>query len=210
MISTIYFDIGGVVFRDFYSGGDKEFVRAVNLPRKLVIKTWVETDVLDYAKNKLSDKKRWRIFTDSLGLPKEKVTACINALYRQYKPITKTVNFIKKLRRNKKNLKLGILADQPVGVVKLLRKRYQGIIKLFDKSLVLFSAEVRLSKRDKDLKIFKEAIKRAKTSANNILFIDNSLTNVNRAQAVGIQGFYFDIENKPVDILLDKLEKAIE
>jgi len=210
MISTIYFDIGGVVFDDFYSRSGSDFTQALKLPKKAIYKVWVETDHTDYAKNRMSDKKRWRIFTDELGLSKDKVQVCIYALYKQYKPITKTVDFIKRIRKTKKNIKLGILADQPMGVVKLLRKKYQDIIKLFDKSLVLFSAEVELSKRDKDLKIFKEAIKRAKTSANNILFVDNSLTNIRSAQTVGIQGFYFDIENKPISILLDKLEKAIE
>lgn len=209
MISTIYFDIGGVVFHDFYSREGKEFIQALKLRKEVIFKYWVETDHTDYAKNRQSDEKRWRIFTDALGLPKEKVPACINALYRQYKPITKTVNFIKKIKRVKKNIKLGILADQPIGVVKLLRKKYPDIIKLFDKSLVLFSAEVELSKRDKDFKIFKEAIKRANTSANNIIFVDDSLTNINRVQAVGIQGFYFNIKEKKIDFLLKELERLI-
>lgn len=209
MISIIYFDLGGVIFTDIFSGGVKEFENSLHLSSQLIQDLYVKTDIPEYSKGTVSDRSRWKFFAETLGLPDEKIQACIDAFYKGYKPIYQTISFIKTLKRDRKDIEIGVLSDQPSGVAQYLRKQYNEIFSLFKESLILISAEINLSKKEKDLKIYQEAIKRSQKSPQELLFVDNSLKNVQNAQSLGINGFYYNIKEKDLGELLRELERKI-
>lgn len=209
MVSVIFFDLGGVIFYDFFSGGDREFVTSLNLPPKPIYDAYVKTDLAEYVEGKMDDVKRWKMFTEELDLPENKIQACIEAFYRGYKPIKEMVAFVQELKQNFSNLKLGVLSDQPGGVVKLLRSRYKEVFGLFDDELVLISAEVGLSKQAESLEIYREALRRANKQASEVMFVDNSRRNIRNSASLGMRVFFFDIEKKTVNSLMAELKKEI-
>lgn len=209
MDEVILFDLGGVIFYDFFSGGDEEFVKALALPKEKIFEAYVKTDLTEYSEGKIDDNERWLMFVKELGLPKTKLQTCIGAFYKGYKPINEMIGLIKQLKMNHPNLSLGVLSDQPEGIATYLRKNYQYIFELFDKDLVLISTEVGLSKQAENLEFYKEALKRAKVSAAEVMLVDNSQSNMKNAASFGMQGFFFDIENVSINSLVEKLKKKV-
>lgn len=205
---VIYFDLGGVVFTDFFSGGEVGLSEALQLSSQAVLDAYQKTDLSGYCKDELSDEVRWKSFVDELGLPESCVQTCIDEYYRSYQIIPETVTFLKELARAGTH-KLGVLSDQPMGITNYLRKTYPDIFSLFESELVLISAEIHLSKKDADLAIYKLAIERAGITAPEALFVDNSSHNIDNAKSLGIGAYFFDIKEVEAAKLLDGLRQQI-
>lgn len=208
MLSAIFFDLGGVLFTDFYYKGDREFFTLLKMPNKKLHTAYAATDDPRYCKNQMSDTKRFTLFTDMLDLPATLVPNCIRAQYRVYQPMPQTIHWIKNIRRNYPHIKMGILSDQPHGVVLFLRKKYNEIFSLFEPKLILFSSELNMTKADTDLKFFRKSVRSADKPAHEILFIDNSLKNVKKAQLLGMRAFFFNVDIKPLKTLLNDLSEC--
>ncbi|MCH7951409.1 hypothetical protein IH980_01545 [Patescibacteria group bacterium] len=199
-----------MIFHDFFSGGGSEFVTALGLPREKIVDAYLKTDVAEYSEGKIDNLERWRMFTEELGLPEDKVQVCIEAFYRGYAPIQETIAFVQELKRDFPDLRLGVISDQPEGIAGFLREKYKKVFALFDGELVLISTEVGMSKKTENLELYREAVKRAKKPASELLFVDNSSGNIKNAESVGMKGFFFDIENEDVATLVGKLREEIK
>ena len=210
MFKVLFFDLGGVVFYDFFSGGIQKFVQVLNLPKQKIYTAYVKTDFVDYFEGRLSDYKRFKAMTDKLNLGQDKVQVCIDAFYKEYHPVNETISFIKKIKITFPELKVGVLSDQPAGVCKMLRKKYPQVFKLFNKDILLISAEVGLSKQAENLDFYKLAIKKSKVKPTEILFIDNFQRNIINAKKLGFKTFFFDIENIKASNLVNKLAKVMK
>ncbi len=209
MISTIFFDLGGVLLYDFPSGGIKEFEKVFDLPKEIIDAAWMKTDSGGFALGRISEEERCQRFLDELGLPENKISACIEAYYKGFKPIKETIFFVRQLKKTRPDIDFGILSDQHTGIAHYIRKKYKYILRLFSESLILISAEVGMSKKEKDLRIYQEAIKRARVLPSQILFVDNTLKNIENAKSLGMNGFYFDIKRKSLSSLISSLDENI-
>ena len=210
MLSVIYFDLGGVLFRDFYSGAEGPMVKLLGLPREEVLRAYEKTDVPEYCIGSMDEQTRWKLFTDELGLPEERIEECIEVYYRSFRPIPETKTFVQELRNNYPQLRLGVLSDQPIRAAQTVRKEHQNLFSLFEPKLTLISCEVGLTKRDEHLRFFKEAIRKAGKPAGEILFVDNSESNIDAAELLGIKGFLFDTKSKDLETLISELKQEIE
>lgn|GEM_PF-3987552 len=208
MIQTLFFDLGGVVFRDFFSGAVTEFAQKLGLPAETVLAAYVKTDVPVYCKNLLDDEERWKLFVDELHLPEAEIEPCIESFYESYQLFPQTVALLQELLAMKR-YRFGVLSDQPMGVAQYLRNEHQNVFDLFASELVIISAEIGLSKRDPDLEIYKEAIRKSGDAADKILLVDNALHNIENAKSLGMQTYYFDIEHKPIEELIKELKEVI-
>ena len=206
----VYFDLGGVLFRDFYSGAEGPMVKLLGLPREEVLRAYEKTDVPEYCIGSMDEQTRWKLFTDELGLPEERIEECIEVYYRSFRPIPETKTFVQELRNNYPQLRFGVLSDQPIRAAQTIRKEHQDLFFLFEPKLTLISCEVGLTKRDQQLRFFKEAIRRTGKPAGELFFVDNSKKNINSAESVGIKGFFFDIKHEAVVSLIGKLKKEIQ
>jgi len=209
MLSVVYFDLGGVLFRDFYSGAEGPMVTLLGLPRERILQAYEKTDVPEYCSGSMDEQTRWKLFTDELGLPEERIEECIEVYYQSFRPISETKTFVQWLRNYYTHLRLGVLSDQPIRAAQTVREEHQDLFSLFEPKLTLISCEVGLTKRDEHLRFFKEAIRRTGKPAGEILFVDNSLKNIEFVKILGIQGFFFDIEHEPVASLIGELKKEI-
>ena len=210
MFSVVYFDLGGVLFRDFYSDAEGPMVKLLGLPRERILQAYEKTDVPEYCIGSMDEQTRWKLFTDELGLPEEKIEECIEVYYQSFRPISETKTFVQELRNNYPQLRLGVLSDQPIRAAQTVRREHQDLFSLFELKLTLISCEVGLTKRDKHFGLFKEAIRRSGKPAGKLLFVDNSMKNIETAETVGIKGFFFDIEHETVASLIGKLKKKIQ
>jgi FMN phosphatase YigB (HAD superfamily) len=210
MLSVIYFDLGGVLFRDFYSGAEGPMVKLLGLPRERILQAYEKTDVPDYCTGSMDEQTRWKLFTDELGLPEERIEECIEVYYQSFWPISETKTFVQELRNNYPQLRLGVLSDQPIRAAQTVRKEHQNLFSLFEPKLTLISCEVGLTKRDEHLRFFKEAIRKAGKPAGEILFVDNSESNIDAAELLGIKGFLFDSKRKDLETLISELKQEIE
>lgn len=77
MTKVIYFDLG-VVFTDFFSGGEDKLASRLALRSQEVLDSYVKTDIAEYAKGSMTDEDRWRLFTNSLGLADSFIPVCID------------------------------------------------------------------------------------------------------------------------------------
>ena len=208
MLKVVLFDLGGVIFSDFFSGGEIDLSKALGISPKVTLDAYIKTDLPAYCKNEATDEQRWKSFIAEVGLPETKIQTCIDEYYKSYQIFPDAVAFLKVLKEESK-YKLGILSDQPIGIAKYLQKEYANIFGLFDPNLVIISAEVGLSKKDTDFKIYKLAIEKAQVSSREILFVDNSLHNVDSAKSVGMDTYYFDMKNQPISVLLKDLQEKL-
>lgn len=209
MIKVIFFDLGGVIFQDFFSGGAEFFAQKFHLPVKQISKAYQETDSALYCKDEVTDKQRWENFAEKIGISSEKVPVFIQAFYESYQLFPKSVHLLTKLKQEYPTIELGILSDQPLDVAKYLRKKFPDVFGLFDTDITLISAEIGMSKKDPDLKIYEEAIKRSNHQPENILFVDNSEYNLQNAKRLGMQVFLFDTTAMTIDKLSSELEKLL-
>lgn len=205
---VLYFDLGGVVFRDFFSGGEVGLSNALRLKPQVILDAYKKTDLPEYCKDELSDETRWKLFIDELGLSDGYLQTCIDEYYRSYQIIAESVAFLQELS-NDSAYKLGILSDQPIGIAKYLRKTYPNIFRLFNAELALISADIHLSKNDTNQVIYKYAIDRAGVTAPEILFVDNSSSNIDNAKSLGISTYFFDIKKVEIARLVEGLRAQL-
>lgn len=208
MKKVLYFDLGGVIFTDLFSGGEVKMAKFLGLTCEELLSVYRKTDVADYPKGKINDEQRWKLFTNELGLPDPFITSCIQEYYKSYLPIKDTIDFIHKLSQDGR-YSLGVLSDQPSGVTNYLRSSFKKVFELFEPNLILISAEIGLSKKDADFAIYKSAIEKSNVDIEDILFIDNSKNNIDNAATLGIDSFFFDIINISPENLIIDLKKCL-
>ena len=197
----IFFDLGGVVFQDIFSGGHASFVSYLGITKSKFLDIYTSTDDLLYSIGQINDEDRWRFFIKGIGDGSRKLDKLIQLYLDSYSPIEETVDFLEKIKKDYPNVILGILSDQPRSVANLLRKKYNTIFSMFDEDYIFISSEVGLSKRDSKKKLFKYALK--KSNSLSPIYIDDSMVHLKKAREVGLNGYFFDINNKSPNKLID-------
>jgi len=191
MPKVILFDLGGVIFRDIYSGGCADFASLIGLPEKRVLEVYAATDVPEWTEGKISDEARWKLFADKLGLAESSIKLCAENFNIVFKPIPEVVDLLESLHVSGK-FKLGVLSDQHPGAVRYLYQSQRKVMDLFDPSLVFISSHVGFSKHEPNNKFFQYAIGHSGVAANEILFVDDSLRNVTNASKAAMMTYFFD------------------
>ncbi|KKR10530.1 MAG: Protein containing Haloacid dehalogenase-like protein hydrolase domain protein [Candidatus Woesebacteria bacterium GW2011_GWA1_39_21] len=187
MIKFVYFDIGGVVVKDF-SGNDKwgNFKKLIGVEQEF-----------DKKFDKLYDKYE----DEDLNLTRE-VDSLIPILSEKFKiqfppdfslltyyvdyfqPSTSLWPVITEIKRTSK---VGLLTNMYVGMLDLIRDR--NLLPSIDWDVVIDSSKVDLQKPDP--KIYLLAQKLSGVENGEILFVDNSKKNIDAAKNLGWTIFYF-------------------
>ncbi len=173
MIKFVYFDVGGVVIKDFSKTN-----KWTELKRDLKINdpnfdTWF--DQLEI----------------KLCLGKETLGGTILSLN----------NFVSRFEANKsiwpiiKNVKnryrVGLLTDMYPGMLDAIKAK--GILPTVDWDITIDSSVVGMKKPDRN--IYELAQKKAGVNADEILFVENTQKNVDTAKTLGWQTFLYDSGN---------------
>lgn len=208
---VILFDAGGVLFTDFFNKiPEYSKVLPKEITFDLIREAYNETDSPSWAKGiQTDDKVRWQEFVDYLKLPQEYVDICLDVFNHSYEPINETINYIKELKSKNPEIKIGILGEQPLSICNYIRENYKEIMDLFDPEYVFFSGENHLSKKDPEGLIYQNAIEKSHTNPEQILFVDNSMNNINNAKKFGLNVYYFD-NDKEINSIINNLNQQIE
>lgn len=182
MITTILFDLGGVLF----TNGTKIFVHqlstAYGIPEEKV------KDVLDgnigsqYREAKITRDEFWRQVKESLNI-KEETSVLEKQWIDGYELISGTKQIIEELS---KKYKIYYLSDN-------VKERVNALDKKFDfKKLFLggiFSHEVGV--RKPDLKIYEYALSKSGSQPNETVFIDDKQKMLDPATKIGMRTILF-------------------
>ena len=98
MKNVLLFDLGGVIFEDVFSGGEKIFTEKLNIDRDEFKDLYVKTDLPDYSKGMISDDTRWKLFADELGQKKYDIQFFVHLYLSSYSPIEDSKIFIEKVK----------------------------------------------------------------------------------------------------------------
>ena len=187
MISFIYFDVGGVVINDC-KGNDKW----EKMKRDLGIKP--------------EDDKEFDEFYDKyekdvcLGKDIDTIIPLIEKKFNIVFPVSYSMlaDFINRFEKNiyiqpvidmiKQDCRIGLLTNMYPKMFSMMTKK--GIMPEANWDVVIDSSIEHI--RKPDLAIFELAEKKANTKKDEILFIDNTVANINAAKDFGWQIFLYD------------------
>ena len=189
MIKWVFFDLAGVLFVEDYPQMMRILGKSMGLPADYVWEGYyhnLKERLCLWNQGRCSALEFWKPFfrlrkDASLSMKKKWVQETIDPFI----PIPGTVKVLKQL----KQVKLGIISNQPRKVIRHMNKQ-KAIMNAFDIKLV--SCYLGLIKRFGDPRIFKLALKRAKTKPEECIYIDDRAVHVETAQSLGTKGIVFE------------------
>jgi len=200
-IKTIMFDLGGVIINFDYTRFFNDVITISPLFKPnsfLLLEFWRQADV--YHQGKITDEEFYHQTCELLevcALSQKEFFDSFNSVLAEKDD--EIEELIRKLRSTGK-YKLILLSNINMSHWKYLLERKCDFIRLFDEYIL--SHEVKLAKPDP--RIFQLAIEKAGCHAEEILYIDDGLNNINTAKQLGIQSIKFhtptDLERELKDL----------
>lgn len=194
MISTIYFDLGGVVF-DFRP--DKRLQKMATISG--ISEETLQAELFDSG---FSDDCDAGVYSAQAMY----LSAC-NRLswtpsYQEFQHLwvgafVPDVSVIALARILSASYKVGLLTNNPPILREVLTEIHADMERIFNP--ILFSGELRMMKPD--VAIFHKAVEMAKCPADEILFIDDSTKHIQGAQQVGMKAIHFATTSSLVEEL---------
>ena len=132
----------------------------------------------------ITDEAHWGWLGKLLGLDQERLSEFREAFFAEDILDTGLVDYIDKLRAA--GYHLGLLSNMADNARKLFGEKY-GVLSHFDS--VTISSEEGVMKPDPA--IFRTALSRAGVTAEEAVFVDDFLVNVEAARSLGIAGVHF-------------------
>ena len=205
MIKAVLFDVGGVLE---WSDNGKDNTKSVHgyVAKNLKVDLDTYFDVIgkvhdDAIEGKVSRKKMLRIMSNEFQVNSKKI---VKLYYKGFKKVFESNKDLYKAAYSLKEegYKIGILSDQWwLSKDNLVKPK---MTKPFE--VILVSCDVKI--RKPDLKFYKLAVKKLKTKASEIIFIDNREWNLRPAQKLGMKTILF-LDNEQCIKELRKLGVSI-
>ncbi|HZX44270.1 MAG TPA: HAD hydrolase-like protein [Candidatus Nanoarchaeia archaeon] len=181
----------------------RNVVKRLGLDYNFVLRAYKESGrVWDLYIGKISLDESWRAFYSALG---------VSMSYARFKDMRKeafsNAPIDQEMTKIARKIKaqgyfLGIITNNTKERMNAISKNY-GFDGLFD--YMITSEDVMALKTDK--KPFYEGLRRADVTANEVLFIDNSMSNCEAAKRIGIQALFFDHKQRNYHRLYGELMK---
>src|SRR3989344_6191224 len=188
MIKFVYFDVGGVVIKDFSGSNKWEIMKKDMKVRKEFDQEFDEL-YNKYEKEELCLSRNVDtlipIFSKRFGMSFPKNFSMLKYFVDHFE---QNNSLLPVLKRVKKVCGIGMLTNMYVGMLDEIMKR--GLLPTIKWNFVIDSTKVGLQKPDS--KIFKLAQKQCGANREEILFIDNNRKNINAAGEIGWQTFFYD------------------
>lgn len=182
MISTLIFDLGGVLIENSSKEMFSHFEKVLGLPYEtlypVVLKHWKL-----WEKGLMSESELWHLVGTDLGqtlspgqtLWRDSYTP----LYREKKGMFAVLETLKQ-----KGYNTALLSniEEPIKEF-IVSKNYQNL------DVFVFSCEVKMSKPDRE--IYNYTLELLQVHPQHAVFIDDRKENVDAAQEIGMQGIHF-------------------
>ncbi|MBL6966031.1 MAG: HAD family phosphatase [Anaerolineales bacterium] len=199
MITTILWDIGGVILRTEDSGPREQLAAELGLTRHELEKLIFGGDLGTRAqKGEITPVELWAAARSALKLPPDAYPDFSERFFDGDRIDYDLVNFICSL---KPRYKTGIISNAWKNLPEALE--HWEIADAFD--MVVGSGDEGIMKPD--ARIYQLALARAGAQANECIFVDDFPHNIEGAQAVGMQGILFRSAEQVISELKTLLER---
>ena len=198
MIDAVVFDVGNVliefdpkhILTELFPGDEAQAVRGDIMRLLFMDPIWLAMDrgTIDMESVARQFAQRHPRLADPMDL-------LLNRWTDHIQPIAQSVLLLERLK--KEGYKLYALTNFAAKPFEQVRKRY-GFFELFEGCVV--SAEERLLKPD--LEIYRRLMERYGLSAERVLFVDDSVANVEAAMHLGMHALVFKNNTLPIEKLL--------
>lgn len=195
MIKAILFDFGGVIAEEGFREGLKALARQQGLDESQIFQAGMDAVYESgWVKGRGSEHDFWQIMAQKTGLRGDP-EVMREAILERFRIRPAMLALVDNLRR--RGYLVGLLSDQTEWLDELDRRH--GIYSHFDKLYISY----RLGKGKRNPSLFQEITQDLDFLPEQILFIDDSPDNIQRAREFGWQGIVFTDE----DTLSDQLRK---
>ena len=193
-IRAVIFDAGGVIVRTEERAPRDQLAARLGLPRDELNRLVFDSESAQLATvGKMTTQAHWEVTRQALNLSEEAFAAVPEDFFGGDIIDMELVNYIRGLRSH---YRTALLSNAWDNLRQALESRWK-IADAFD--VLIISAEVRLAKPDPE--IYRVTLDRLGVAANEAIFVDDFLRNIEAAQAVGIHAVQFrNIEQALADV----------
>jgi glucose-1-phosphatase len=183
-IKAVIWDMGGVILRTNGEGSRQELAREFKVSTGFLYNLVFDSPSAEKATvGLISETEHWNIVADTLGLSRNRIQELQDRFWAEDIIDKNLVDFIKNL---KQNYKTGLLSNAWSGARQSLYQRNDWDL-VFHYSM--FSYEVRM--RKPDAQIYEKILELMGVKANEAIFVDDLVDNINGASEVGICGIQY-------------------
>ena len=186
IIRALVFDYGGVISKQQYSENVNNILQILNQDSNDFINVY-QSNRDKYDSGQLSGKEYWHSILQHYGLElnDSKITNLIKEDVKSWTKINDSM--LQYIKNNRENIcKLAIISNMTQDTLEFIKKHFQWL-KLFDE--LLFSCE--FGKNKPDTMIYNACISRIAIPAQECLFVDDSIKNVDGALKTGMKVIHF-------------------
>jgi epoxide hydrolase-like predicted phosphatase len=183
-IQAVIFDIGGVLVRTENHDKRHEWEARLGVPRGHVTHALFDSEEAARAMvGSIPESEMWASVARKLGLPDDQVQEFQLDFFAGERFDIELAQFIHSLRSH---IKVGIISNAWSDAREVLNRKFNLGGYVDD---AIYSAEVKLAKPD--VRIFQLALERLGVRAEEAVFVDDVLENVQAAQSLGMKGVQF-------------------
>ncbi len=182
-LRAVFFDIGGVIVRTEYQAPRERLAERLNMTYEDISKIVFESETARKASiGEVSVEEHWLAVTRKLRLPASEAKAIHTEFFAGDVIDRDLLDFIRSLRPR---CKTGVISNAWVNSRDYIVKNQ------FDNAFdtLILSAEIGMMKPQPE--IYQWALKQAQVAANEAAFIDDTLENIEAANALGMHGIVF-------------------
>lgn len=187
MISFVYFDVGGVVVKDFAAGNGWDLLREdFGIPssnREKFIQFWWKDQIANCTFRDV--QTRVPLLEKEFGIQVPHDFSVLSAFVKHFK---KNESLWPVITEVKKHTRIGLLTNMFPGMFEVIQKT--NLLPNVTWDAIVDSSIVGYAKPDK--KIFEIAQEKINVASKEILFVENSLSHVQAAKDLGWQTFHYD------------------
>ncbi|MHA1150681.1 MAG: HAD-IA family hydrolase [Promethearchaeota archaeon] len=195
LIKTIIFDLGGVVFTDGSILAIKKIKNALHLKKEdeKAIEECFSNDPGAMGQlirlGLISLREFEEQFAKKLNLSKKKKKMIRHLWFSSYVP-----NFFmaKLLKQLSSKYRLVVFSGNVRERIEYMKKRYHKIFKYFDDAVYSFNYQ----KNKRDMTFYEDLLNHIDCAPEQAILIDDSINNIHRAKALGMDGIHYSYTEK--------------
>jgi epoxide hydrolase-like predicted phosphatase len=182
-IQNIYIDFGGVLVRTDDKGPRTRQAELLGMTTRDLEKIVFETETSKRASTgEIPEEAHWQAVADALHMSRAESQKVTDEFFAGDRVDQTWTNFLRGLRPERK---VCLISNAWSGLRAYITR--QGFVDIFDHMVI--SAEVGIMKPDP--RIYRIALEELQARADESVFIDDMLVNVEAARAVGMAGIHF-------------------
>jgi len=184
IIRAVIFDIGGVLLRMENHDKRHEWEARLGMPREYLTRLVFDSEIAWRAMTgEVPEEAIWEHVAQTLGLSDEQLPQFYSDFWEGDQLDADLAQFMQILRPR---YKVGIISNAWSDARRVLDRKFNLGSYVDD---AIYSAEVKLAKPD--VRIFQLALERLGVRAEEAVFVDDVLENVQAAQSLGMKGVQF-------------------